>query len=134
MYYGISLTLFLHIFCPFHYTFLHFVHRPEHTFLHFIHCLGHIFLHLGKKKENVLMCNQCLINTFTHSNIPRLLILVAGGDTGAFALDFVEDDFADAEGGGGNLQVFVVADVFHGLFEGELDGICSKTHFFAAKY
>lgn len=48
--------------------------------------------------------------------------IAAGGDAGAFALGFVEDDFADAEGGGCDFEVFVVSDVFHGFFEGKFDG------------
>ena len=52
----------------------------------------------------------------------RLLVLVSGGDAGAFALDFVEDDLADAEVGGGDFEVFVLADVLHGLLEAHLNG------------
>ena len=91
MYYSISLTFFCTYFA-----------RSTTLFCTLSTVPSTFFLHLGGKKENVLMCKiQYLINTLTHSRIhtfTRLLVFISGGDTGAFALNLVEYNFADAQG------------------------------------
>ena len=67
-------------------------------------------------------CSACRIRNTRLCRLGLFRQLVFCRYAGAFSFYLVEDDLADTEGSGGDFEVFVVADVLHGLLKAHLDG------------